>query len=88
MWARLFHQCIERIYLFSNDPKSMWALVFLSAFVEACFKNLKMFDTAHSCNLLFAIHSPAIDSNPTSLNVGIPEETLGNLKRLPILFPQ
>ena len=36
---RLLIQCIERIYLFTNDPKSMFALVFLSAW--GCIHRLR-----------------------------------------------
>jgi sugar phosphate isomerase/epimerase len=47
---------------------------------RVALKNLKMFDTARSYNLEFTIHSPTVDLNPASLNVGIREETLRQLK--------
>jgi len=47
---------------------------------RVALKNLQMFDTAHSYNLELTIHSPTIDLNPASLNVGIREETLKQLK--------
>jgi len=47
---------------------------------RVALKNLQRFDTAHSYNLEFTIHSPTIDLNPASLNVGIREETLKQLK--------
>jgi len=47
---------------------------------RVALNDLKMFDIAHSYNLEFTIHSPTVDLNPTSLNVGIREETLRQLK--------
>jgi len=47
---------------------------------RVALSDLKMFDIAHSYNLEFTIHSPTVDLNPASLNVGIREETLRQLK--------
>jgi sugar phosphate isomerase/epimerase len=43
-------------------------------------KDLEKFNTTHSYDLELTIHSPTIDLNPASLNIGVREETLKQLE--------
>ncbi len=43
-------------------------------------KDLEIFNAAYSYDLELTIHSPTIDLNPASLNIGIREETLKQLE--------
>lgn len=43
-------------------------------------KDLEIFNAVHSYDVELMIHSPTIDLNPASLNIGIREETLKQLK--------